>query len=161
MQHAGVGRMLSEQLCRTACRSSIAAGAMPNLRVALKQPATCCAVSCRDVLAAHASPDTMFNSPAPALRDLTEFYRTELDTQTIQVGLSACDVPTQFSHVGPAGSSWQQCCRAITVGRQTVCRTVRIVGTEGGCADLVPCAAAWCCSLCLGLATTPSQSSAC
>lgn len=28
---------------------------------------------------------TMFNSPAPALRDLTEFYRTDLDTKTIQV----------------------------------------------------------------------------
>lgn len=28
---------------------------------------------------------TLFNSPAPALRELTEFYRTDLDTKTIQV----------------------------------------------------------------------------
>jgi hypothetical protein len=28
---------------------------------------------------------TMFNSPAPALRDLTDFYRTELSTSVIQV----------------------------------------------------------------------------
>lgn len=29
---------------------------------------------------------TMYNSPAPALRDLTDFYRSELNTKTIQVG---------------------------------------------------------------------------
>jgi len=35
---------------------------------------------------------TMFNSPAPALRDLTEFYRADLNTKVIQVGvfLSSC-----------------------------------------------------------------------
>jgi hypothetical protein len=32
---------------------------------------------------------TMFNSPAPALRDLTDFYRTELSTSVIQVCTAA------------------------------------------------------------------------